>query len=264
MNEGSGKAIFILGSIHAYMLKNPGYTIRDFAGSMSLFKPDLILTSTRVDRSNPLDGSIDGGVDQAIVHALAKSIGVTAIAIDWVEEEYFSALNDAESQFAADELRKLKAMIYEYQRAVREEPFSALQNARTQSSIQRIYEMNDQSGVVTRRLARLWQNTEEAISSNTAHRILLVIPLDFKYFFEKAFAARGQPVIRFEEFTTLPHLKSFQISRALLDESTKTISEARALLKSRLLTSFYTAGEKSRLATKIKEFDVWLSHLQEF
>src|SRR5437868_7058908 len=92
------KEIFVLGSLHGYMLKSSGFSLHDFVAAIDSFKPQLVLTEVRAGHPGPLDGSIDGGIEQSIVYAYGQSTNVPVVAVDWFDDGFLAEMAGENAQ----------------------------------------------------------------------------------------------------------------------------------------------------------------------
>lgn len=249
-----------MGSLHGYMLDHPKYDLRVFIGAINQFKPEVIFTEVRPQFSGPIDGSIDGGIEQSFVYAFADFNKVDVVPIDWFDDEYIS-LNKAENiqeQTDARVSEKISPLYSEYLDQFKKASFEELNGPRVTRLVQSIYDLYDTFGYRSSKIRneKICSNFKAALSKYQGKRILTVFGLDHRYFLEKCVEGKDLKVLDISEWYNPSHST---IESKVIEVSIQNLDSSLAVLKKRLDTNYYQFDFQERLKRKVKSYGLGAS-----
>jgi hypothetical protein len=257
-NESPDNAVLVLGSLHGWMLDHPHYKLPVFVDVIERFRPDVILTEVRPEHLGAIDGSIDGGIEQALVYAIGELRGVPVVAVDWFDDAYIAAIM-AESAISRPVLESAQAHLWPtYQEILASGTFEAIQSAETQAIARKLYDLDDQygSGVYNRRNRRICQNAVSQLNELHGKRALIVFGLDHKYFLDDCVVQAGN---RLEVAPATSGTK--QLPGDIRDRAVLHVRASKAALQEKLANGFYSKTYAERLTNKVSSFDRWIDRL---
>lgn len=259
MEHIHGNSVFVLGSLHGYMLKHPQFTLHEFIAAMDIFRPQIILTEVRANHSGPEEGSIDGGIEQSIVYAFGKEAKLPVVPVDWFDDTLLDAMSKEDAQNNPQFEQLVKPLSAEYERSFRHDSFFDLQGQKTQALVRSIYDLSEKYGrtLNRKRNENICENIRTALHDIRGKRILVVFGLDHKYFLEDCLKHQGNDIINATDFLVADTLKGFKVSSSLNKTSLANISAAEILLQTRLTVGVYQGAMKQKLTNKLKEFKIW-------
>jgi hypothetical protein len=240
------------------MLDHPHYTLPVFVDAIERFRPDVILTEVRPEQPGPVDGSIDGGIEQALVYAIGELRGVPVVAVDWFDDAYIAAIM-AEQAVSRPVLESAQAPLRQtYQQVLASGTFEAMQSAETSAIVHKLYDLFDQfgSGVYTTRNRRICQNVVSRLSELHGKRVLIVFGLDHKYFLDDCVAQAGNHLAEAPAASGTKPLSADIRERALLH-----VRDSKTALQERLANGVYSKIYAERLTNKVPSFDRWIDRL---
>lgn len=253
-------SILVLGSLHTKMVDHPHYTLREFMAALEHFKPDLILTEVRPDHPGPVEGSLDGGIEQSLVYAFATEKKVEVTPVDWFTDELIEA-SRAEDAKAGPELgREIGPLNGRYMEIFSEGTFWDIQNVDTEALVRKKYEIEEKYGHTADRARneRICKNINYALAKTSGKRVLVIFGLDHKYFLDDCVRRRGDRAMTAAESFNEYDLQEYHISPALRDLTLRNLEEAKALLKNRLTDGTYSGQERTHMREKFGDFDRWI------
>ena len=256
VKEERPNSVFVLGSLHDYMLDHPHYTLPVFVAAIERFRPDVILTEVRSDYPGPIDGSIDGGIEQSLVYAVGELQGFRVVPTDWFDDELIRALVSEELNSLSDP--DLAIASKKYVELFKHASFSTLQGEETQALVRDIYRRQEMHGEMlsSTRNEHICQNISDQLAKLHGKRVLVVFGLDHKYFLEDCVRRHGDQVALPPDVSTTSSLPEDVRDRAL-----SYVRASKAALKERLATGYYSTVYAERLKGKLPDFDEWIGTL---
>lgn len=255
--------VYVFGSIHGNMLDQPKNSLRDFVAFIIAFKPHMILSEVRPEVPGGIEGSIDGGPEQAIVYAYAKYAAIPVIPVDWFDDHYNKELAREETEMAQTLKDKIEPLFKKFTSIVRTGTLADSQSQETQALIQQRYELIKKEGLQafeTRNLA-ICKNIESQIPQFHHKRVLIVFGLAHKYFIENCLRQNGIEALQFSNLDSSGRPIT-AIPKDLKSEAALNFKAAKKLLGHRLRIGFYRSNIPE-LQDKLKEFDRWIKQTSE-
>jgi hypothetical protein len=253
--------VLVLGSLHGYMLEHPYYTLPVFVAAIERFRPDVILTEVRVDHPGPVDGSIDGGVEQALVYAVGDLRGYRVVPADWFDDAFIGAMADQDREVRPDlELATAFARA-KYQEVIDRGSFAALQGESTQALVRNLYALEEKygEGTSSKRNERICQNVIGQLAKLHGKRVLVVFGLDHKYFLEDCVRQHG------DQAAAVPDVsETSSLPEDVRDRAASYVRESKAVLQARLASGYYAKIYAERLKDKASDFDRWIAKLSAY
>ena len=256
-------SIFTLGSLHGLFLSSRGYNLRDFIGAINLFRPQVILTEVRSEFPGPLEGSIDGGIEQSIVYAYGKLNGAEVVPVDWFDDDFLKESAQEDTQVIPGLREKALPIAKEYQRQIAIGTIFELHSQSTQSKSKQLHELDEKFGRLTwrKRNEKICKNIQASVNSLHGKRILIIFGLDHKYYIDEFLQKAQTAPVSMQAWLSESMLKKLQVPANLKDLSVENMKKSQSLLKTRLDSGFYKV-DQSRLSQKLKEFDRWIDALK--
>lgn len=256
--ERRPNTVFVLGSIHGYMLKHPHYTLPVFVAAIERFRPDVILTEVRVDHPGPLEGGIDGGIEQALVYAMDDLRGYEVVPADWFDDAFVAGMMKSDQVHRPEIEVALASVQAQYQEIIGGGSFEAMQDANTQALVRKLYELeeSDGAGLMTNRNERICQNIVGQLAKLHGKRILVVFGLDHKYFLDDCVRRHGDQVVAPPDVSGSPPMP-----KDVRDRGMSYVRDSKAMLQARLAGGYYSTTMAKRLTDKLAAFDRWISKL---
>jgi len=250
--------VLVLGSLHGYMLAHPHYSLPVFVAAIERFRPDVILTEVRVGHPGPLEGSIDGGIEQTLVYAMGDLRGYAVVPADWFDDDFVAAMMKDDPVRRPEIEAALASVRTQYQEVIAGGSFEALQGESTQTLVRKLYKLEDLDGggLMARRNERVCQNIVGQLGKLHGKRVLVVFGLDHKYFLDDCVRQHGDQVAAPPDVsgaTSLP--------RDVRDRAVAYVLDSKAMLQARLASGYYSTTLAKRVTDKLAAFDRWIGKL---
>ncbi len=253
--------ISTLGSLHGYMLKNTKYTLGNFISAIYAYKPDVILTEVLPSAPGPLDGSIDGGIEQSVVYAVAASLSIEVIPVDWFDDSLIEEMSKEESKLTSEAKKEIEPYWMKYTQDFAQLSLLELNSQDTQNLVEKIYDLYEKHGLTTsrKRNDRILENIQIALKNISNKRILIIYGLDHKYFLDRELKKSTElSVIEVTSWATPESVKwKGFLNPNLKKEIIENLQNSKKLLQERLKSKFYSVEMSQRLGAKLKNFESW-------
>lgn len=258
--------VFVLGSLHTGMLVQPKYTLREFVGAIDAFKPDMILTEARMSRPGPIEGSVDGGVEQSIVYAYGSLTNVPVQAVNWFADNQLELLKAENAKEPLALKKKVAPLNQAYEKRLRSASFFELQSEKTQSLVRRIYTTYEKGGsrLSAQRNKRICDNIKKALEPLNEKRVVIVFGLEHKYAIDDCVKAAGDKLNAATSFLNSQKLASFTLPESLKEKSVQNIQMSGKFLQQELTRGRFKGAERERLESKLSTFPDWIDAVREF
>lgn len=258
--------VFVLGSLHTGMLTQPNYTVREFVGAIDSFAPDMILTEARMNRPGPIEGSVDGGVEQSLVYAYGSLSNVPVQAVNWFADNQLELVRAENAKEPASLKKKVAPLSREYENLIRTGSFMDLQSEKTQNLVRRIYTTYEKGGstLSLKRNKRICENVTKALKLMEGKRVVIVFGLDHKYALEDCAKAAGAKVNSASSFLTQAKLSGYKIPDPLREMSVTNIVTAGKFLRQELTKGKYRGAQRVQLEAKLSTFPDWIDSIQSY
>ena len=266
-NDDVRKKVFVLGSLHGYMFRNPDYSMLDFQKAIISYKPTHILTEVRSEYPGPVEGSIDGGFEQSLVYAIADKLGVKVIAVDWFDDELLKediAESSTNNQAYEEEMRDIDEEIIKHATTAD----MLFWNSPEMGELMRNkYQIEEKHGFMSmlKRNKKICENIKNALEEITSGRILIIFGAAHKYYFDDYLNGNDE----LELLTDMSDWFDSEIADEIIfdeDINVTTINnlkESKELLRTRLESGFYPPEIEKRLEGKYQAFDRVIDNFQK-
>lgn len=263
---GGGNTVFVLGSLHTAMLSHPDYSLREFVAAIDGFHPDLILTETRMNHPGPIDGSVDGGVEQSLVYAYGTLTNVPVTAVDWFEDNQLEKVRAESAKEPVALKKKVAGLNRQYDKVFREGSFFELQGPRTQNLVRKIYTTYEQGGstLSLKRNQKICENITAQLKILNDKKVVIVFGLDHKYYIEDCVKKSGAKLATAESFLEPQKMKSFVFPEQLKSQTITNINAAGTYLQQELARGKYKGAMKAQLSSKLQSFPDWIQAFGAF
>ena len=265
-DKGGGNEVFVLGSLHTAMLSHPDYTLREFVAAIDGFRPDLILTEARMDHPGPIEGSVDGGVEQSLVYAYGTLTNVPVTAVDWFENDLLDKVRAESAKEPAALKKKVAPLNRQYDRVFRTASFFDLQSSKTQNLVRKIYTTYEQGGstLSLKRHQKICENITAQLGLLHDKKVVIVFGLDHKYYIEDCVRKLGAKVATADSFLDPQKIKTFVFPEPLKEQTVTNISTAGKYLQQELARGKYKGAMKAQLQSKLESFPDWIQAVSSF
>lgn len=246
-----------MGSLHGHMLEHPQYNLNTFVSIILSFKADVIFTEVRSEFPGAIEGSIDGGIEQSIIYAIAEHQEIEVVAIDWFNDEHIQKSKE-ESERASSDLemkKRIEPLFSLYVDKFKSTSFKELNDDEVQNLVRSIYDGYDQLGYKQSRIRNenICANFKLKIKEYEGKRVLVIFGLDHKYFLDDCAKKLSLSIVDVEDMVVDNH----KIDPEIVKLSLRNILESKSTLEERLRNDYYEKSYADRLSTKIKSFDKW-------
>lgn len=258
--------VFVLGSLHTGMLSQPHYSLREFVGAIDAFKPDMILTEARMNRPGPMEGSVDGGVEQSIVYAYGSLTNVPVQAVNWFAENQLDLVRAENAKEPLALKKKVAPLNAEYEKRIRNATFLDLQSDKTTNLVRRIYTTYEKGGstLSLKRNNRICENVKKALENLSGKRVVIVFGLDHKYALEDCAKSTGAKVNAASSFLSNEKLARFVLPDSLKQKSVENIKTSGLFLQQELKRGRYKGPQRQQLEAKLSTFPDWIEAVNSF
>lgn len=242
-NTDARMTVFILGSLHDFMFENPNYSMLDFQRAIISYKPTHILTEVRSEYPGPVEGSIDGGIEQSLVYAIADKLGAKVIAVDWFDDDLIKeALTEscANKQAYEEEVRVVHEEILKHT-AVADMFF--WNGPEMEGLIRKQYQITEKYGFVSflKRNKKICENIQNALDEIKSGRIMIIFGASNKYYFDDYLKGNKEIVLLTDMGDwfdpEVAGLVSFDAD--INTAAVNNLRKSKELLKTRLESGFY-------------------------
>ena len=248
---------FVLGTIHGNMLDQPKNGVKDFVSALHQYKPTVILAEVRPDMYGPLEGTIDGGAEQALVYAYAETAGATVVPVDWFNDDYVKQAEEETAAMTPALKAEIDPLFASFRKVVETSTLAESQNAETQNLIRARYELLAKNGLKAeeKRNKVICENIKVKLPELEGQRVLVVFGLAHKFALDDCLAAAGQPPVKLEKWYDASVTPPF--SPAFKSKAVEIFKSAKDVLAQRLESGYYSADLENR-KEKLKELDRWI------
>lgn len=253
-----------VGTLHDLFLSNPKYGLNEFASAVEQFKPDVIFTEARVNFPSATDACIDGGIEQAIVYAIAREIGIPVVATDWFNDLFIEEMIAEGSDLPPEIVNGLHTKMKEYQSLFFSADFETLHSPSCQNQISQIYAEYEKLGLLCSRKRNLeiLSNIKSELAKFDGKRILVIYGMDHKYFLDTQL--KNQVILSpTEDWYDPSKSAEFRFSKELKSRTIENLENAKHALSDRLQSTKVSKTFESRLRSKLPKFDIWIEHLNK-
>lgn len=249
-------SVYVLGSIHGGMLEEPNYTLQDFISVLYKYKPTLIFTEVRPEYSDAIDGVMHGAVEQSIVYAYAKESGAQVVPVDWHNDDY-NLESDQDYQRAKAFKKELQPLRDQFIKSI--SSLVESQSPVTQNIIRKRYDILASHGLIAlrKRDAHICENIKKQKDNLAKGPVLIVFGVAHKYYLEDCIRELGIQPLNFESWYGAEKAKNAMATKALAENSVKTLKAAKELLDVRLRAGYYKT-DVTNLNDVLKELDKWI------
>ena len=144
--SAESNSIFTLGSLHGRMLTDLQYTLTDFVRALDGYQPDLILTEVRTEHPGPVEGSIDGGIEQSIVYAFGETKKINVVPVDWFDDAWMKSFLESNQKQTPALDAEVKPFNDRYMELVNGASFRELHEPATQALVRKMYTISERYG----------------------------------------------------------------------------------------------------------------------
>ncbi len=254
----SSKLVTNFGTLHGFMLDKKEYNLKHFVNAIKTYNPDLILTETRKNLPGPIFGSIDGGIEQAIVYAVADEIGAEVKAVDWWDNKFIlSALEESKKmENDPDFLKEFMPVLTERMAKVETQNLVELNNA-DQALVRQHYAINHKYGYFSldTRNKHICKNVLIEITKTKKLKVMTIFGLDHKYYLDDCLSQVQEKVIHPKDWYK-SDLKT--ISEITKEKIIRNMTESKALLVKRIDSHYYPTILEDHFSQKVPEFNNWI------
>ncbi len=263
-NKQNYSKIFNMGSLHGYMLTHPQYSLNIFVDAIYQYKPDIILTEVRPEYPGPIDGSIDGGIEQSIIYGIGELENIKIVPIDWFDDEYISLMNAEEEKKVTDQRVKeyIEPHFKEYFKKLQEESFEILNSEENNKLVRHEYALYEKFGYKASKIRNIniCKNLIKALDDNQGKKILTIFGLDHKYYLDDCVKDQFIEVLELKSWYDKNRINP--IKKEIIELSIKNLNHAKAILKQRIESNFYSGDYGQKIAKKIESFDKWINAIR--
>jgi hypothetical protein len=259
--EGKQHSVYVLGTIHGNMLDQPKNSLRDFVSALYLYRPDLILSEVRPDHPGGVEGAIDGGAEQALVHSFAKQISAAVVPVDWFDDEFNRQSESEDSDVSPALNAEVQPLFEKFRNVVQSGTFEESQSSETQALIRARYERLAKAGFKSTEIRNtaICENIQKHAPRFAEKRVLVVFGLAHKYALEDCLRRMGLKPLALEEWYDPIAARKLEFPDGLKTEAVQTLRSAKRLLSERLKQGYYRT-DLENLSDKLAEFDQWIEH----
>lgn len=256
--------VFVLGSLHSLMLTHRSLSLPVFTKAMELYHPDLILTEVRDGHDGAAEGAIDGGIEQSIVYAYAKTNGVEVAPIDWVDEKWLADFLEYSKKPHPILDAHLKPYEEKYAQMIKDGTFRELHSDHLENLIREMYEVGARYGDIASKFRneKICENLKRRLINEKGRRILVIFGLEHRFSLNDCIRESGAFILSTENWLGGSNLDISSISPEIRNLSILNIEAAKKLLQERLDNGFYAEPNKSRMKQKIDAFTRWREKLR--
>ena len=260
-SDGKSKTVFVLGTLHGGMFENPNYSMLDFQKAIMTFSPTHILTEVRSDHTGPVEGAIDGGIEQSLVYAIADKTGAKIIAVDWFDDdllqEYFAEAAAAKENQAF--VKEVSVVNEEVLKLAATAGMLAWNGTKMRELIRKNDQIAEKHGFLSslKRNQKICENIKKALEEIESGRVLIVFGASHKYYFDDYLKGNQELEVISDMADWFDPEKAEQV---IFDEDINTVAvnylkESRELLKTRLESGFYNPEFAKALEGKYRRID---------
>ena len=248
---------YVLGTIHGNMLDQPKNGVKDFVSALHQYKPTVILAEVRPDMPGPIEGTIDGGAEQALVYAYAEANGATVLPVDWFNDDYVKQSEEESAAITPALKAELDPLFASFRKVVESGTFAESQSAETQALIRARYELLAKNGLKAeeKRNKVICENIKVELPKLEGQRVLAVFGLAHKFALDDCLNGVGFPPVKLEKWYEAG--RSAPVSPAFKSKATENLKRAKDILSERLGSGYYSADLENR-KEKLKELDRWI------
>ena len=266
-NDDANKTVFVLGSLHDGMFINPNYSMLDFQRAIITYRPTHILTEVRSEHPGPAEGAIDGGVEQALVYAVADKIGAKVIAVDWFDdallEEYF-AESIISNQAYDEEVRAIDEEISKHAATVN---MLFLNGPEMTELIRKKYEIDEKYGFVSmlKRNQKICENIQNALDEIKSGRIMIIFGAAHKYYIDDYLKGMAglEVLTNMADWFNPETADEIAFDEDINAAAINNLKASKELLKTRLESNFYSPDYRKRLKGKYRVIDRAIENFQK-
>ena len=258
-NADTRKTVFVLGTLHGGMFSNPDYSMLDFQKAIITYNPTHILTEVRSGHPGAVAGSIDGGIEQSLVYAIADRLGAEVIAVDWFDDEFIQEYlteTPMNNQAYEEEVRILSEEISHY---ISVADMVFWNGHKINGLLRRQDEIYEKYGLMAtlKRNKRLCENIHNALEKIKSGRILIIFGAAHKYYFDDFLKenANLKLISDMADWYDPEMADRITFDEDINTAAINTLKESKELLKTRLESNFYQPETEKRLEGKYLAID---------
>ena len=259
--ESDMNTVATLGSLHARMLRNKIYSLNDFAAAIDSFKPDIILTEVRPAFPGPIEGSIDGGIEQSLVYAIAEESGAEVRPVDWFDDELISRMEREGRGLNPHQVSQIELLQKKYVETIETGSIFQLNSQQVQNQVRELYAMYESFHLSASksRNEKICLNIQKELRTIRGKRVLIIFGLDHKFYIEDCVSEDDQAKISsMSEWFNMDQRNAFTMNTAIKNRTVENMKAAEKLLRIRVRSNFYSNDLKPRLAKKLESFGDWI------
>jgi hypothetical protein len=256
--------VTVLATPHSGMLANPNYTVRDFAAAIQIFHPTVILTEVRPSHSGPIEGSLDSGIEQSLVYAMAKEVGATVIPVDWYSEASHGGA-DPWAPLTEEQRERALALRAAYSSRMNTASLLQLNGQSFQEKVRAYNEYVEVHGLTAgrERLDQICLNLRGQLSRQSKARVMVIFGSEQKDYLDHCVdSIPGQRLKAVSTWYQPSKAGQFKLSSAVKDRAVDSILGAQALLDQRLRANYYTGDMKARGVSKLVSLKGWMRAIE--
>jgi len=252
-----------LGSLHDLMLNNPNYSLKHFVSAILAYRPEIIYTEARVQAPGVLNATIDGGIEQSIVYALAEEIGAKVVAIDSWDKEFYDewAKEMTLMQEDAELLSKLNPIYLKRDSLVRNASLIELNNPEQKLARSHYKILEDYSyDLSSLRDERICHNLRSELDRQKSLRAMTIFGLDHKFRLDDCVRNHHSRLVHINEW-----YKGLmrQPRRSTVKKFILNLRMSFELLKKRINENYYSRVRTESSKKKAKRFVSWIDYIEK-
>ncbi len=257
--------VFNMGSLHGHMLGHPRYDLKVFINAIELYQPDIILTEVRPQHPGSIDGSIDGGIEQALIYAIGEIRDIEVIPIDWFDDN-FIIQRDIENKRESKDIHvknNIEPLFNKYVNKFKSETFEVLNGDSVKELVRSFYDLYEDYGYKISKIRndKICSNFKKEIKKLPGKKVLTIFGLDHRYALDDCSESIGIQPLKINDWYESG--QKAHVDSRIIDLTLKNLEMAKSTLQKRLKNGYYTKAYSKQISGKVKSFNFWMKSVKK-